>query len=66
VSASPVWTFHQQRISFLLALEGDAAGGVLLLEGDAVGDILTDALRLEGDAAVIGGSVTKRILETVA
>lgn len=63
VSAHPLGTSQTSRLSFLLALEGDVAGGVLLLEGDV--QTGTDGLRLEGDVAVVGGTATKRIAEAV-
>lgn len=68
VTSAPVWTFHTSRISFLLALEGDESG-VLLLEGDTQTDVGTqvdtDALRLEGDATAIAANHTKRVTEPV-
>src|SRR6266581_872123 len=54
IAAAPSW-----MRSCLMALEGDQAGGVLLLEGDMQSG--TDALKLEGDAVAIGGTVTKRV-----
>lgn len=62
VSGNPTGTEHTSRISFLLALEGDESG-VLLLEGDVQSG--TDAMRLEGDVTVIGGTATKRVPEAV-
>jgi ABC-type polar amino acid transport system ATPase subunit len=50
-------------IHHLLLLEGDE-DGYLLLEGDMQSG--NDALKLEGDAATIGSTVTKRITEAVA
>ena len=64
VTGAPRGSNLVSRISFLLALEGDEAGGVLLLEGD-MQDIGTDALKLEGDVTVISATVTKRVTEAV-
>lgn len=65
VAGNPTGSNVTSRFSFLLALEGDESG-LLLLEGD-MQDIGTDALRLEGDAgaATIGSTVTKRLAEPV-
>jgi hypothetical protein len=63
VSEAPTGAFNTSRISFLLALEGDQEG-VLLLEGD-MQDIGTDALKLEGDVTAIGATITKRVTEPV-
>jgi hypothetical protein len=60
----PTGTNLTNRIHHLLQLEGDESG-YLLLEGDAA-ELESDALRLEGDVVVIGGTVTKRVLELVA
>ena len=62
-SEHPTWSNLTSRISFLLALEGDESGN-LVLEGDAQ-DIGRDALKLEGDATSIGGTITKRVAEPV-
>lgn len=59
VTESPQGSALQSRISHLLLLEGDESGH-LLLEGD-MQDVGTDALRLEGDVTVIGGTNTVRI-----
>ena len=64
VTEAPTGSNLTSRISFLLALEGDESG-VLLLEGD-MQDIGTDALKLEGDATAIGSTITKRVAEAVA
>lgn len=64
VSEAPTGSNLTSRISFLLALEGDESG-VLLLEGD-MQDIGTDALKLEGDAVTVGGAITRRVPEAVA
>ena len=55
------WTHQTSRLSFLLALEGDEAGGTLLLEGDAQSG--TDSLKLEGDANIMSVTPvhTKRV-----
>lgn len=59
------WTQQTSRLSFLLALEGDAASGTLLLEGDAQSG--TDSLKLEGDANIMAVTPnhTKRVATPV-
>ena len=67
VTEAPVWTLVTSRISFLLALEGDESG-VLLLDGDVQNEsnnVDTDALKLDGDVRAIGGTATKRVAEAV-
>jgi hypothetical protein len=59
------WTVPTARVGFLLALEGDESGSIIL-EGDAQDDdYAQNALRLEGDMATLGGTTTKRVPEAV-
>ena len=64
VTAAPRGTQVTSRFHSLLLLEGDESG-YLLLEGD-MADLDTDVLKLEGDEPAVGGTVTKRLTETVA
>jgi hypothetical protein len=65
VAANPARTVPTARVGFLLVLEGDESGSIIL-EGDAQDDdYAQNALRLEGDMATIGGTATKRVLEVV-
>ena len=64
VAESPTGSNLTSRIHHLFLLEADEGSGYLLLEGD-MSDLETDALKLEGDATVISGTVTKRVPEAV-
>jgi hypothetical protein len=66
VTESAAGTERTERVPHLLLLEGDmqvSGHDCLLLEGDMQSG--TDALKLEGDATAVGGTVTKRIAESV-
>ena len=61
VAEAPTGSVRTQRTGFLIALEGDESG-ILLLEGD-MQETGTDGIKLEGDAgsASIGSTVTRRV-----
>lgn len=59
LTQGPQWTLATDRIEHLLMLEGDEDGDIFL-EGDMQAAALLE-LRLEGDAAIVGGSATNRV-----
>lgn len=58
VTGAASGTFSTVRVGHLLEFEGDESG-FLLLEGDM--QDIGDALQLEGDAAAISSTLTKRV-----